>query len=77
MMPEMLTDLGITKVNIGLVNILIDDKHIMFVINLKPTNVGFYSSKVTPESVLMNRINHKVFHIHLADKIEFYPNKIA
>lgn len=38
MMPEMLTDLGITKVNIGLVNILIDDKHIMFVINLKPTN---------------------------------------
>lgn len=30
MMPEMLTDLGITKVNIGLVNILIDDKHIMF-----------------------------------------------
>ncbi len=34
--------------------------------------------KVTfPESVLMNRINHKVFHIHLADKIEFYPNKIA
>lgn len=43
----------------------------------EPTNVGFSFLKITPESVLMNRINHKVFHIHLADKIEFYPSKIA